>query len=118
MTMTVGVFKNRYMRGRNKVFNDLEVEPFEVLTDDIAVEMEEVLHTDGLKKALTLVLGTLTAREERVIRELFIYGKTLEEVGQTFSVTRTRIAHIRDKAIRKMRHPARKELLQDFMEAI
>ena len=82
--MTPGVFKNRYMK-KNKVFRELETEPFEVLTDDVAVEMDEVLHTDGLKKALTLVLGTLTAREERVIRELFIYGKTLEEVGQTFS---------------------------------
>ena len=117
MTMTPGVFKNRYMK-KNKVFRELETEPFEVLTDDVAVEMDEVLYTDELKKALTLALATLTAREERVIRERFFYGKTLEEVGQTFSVTRTRIAHIRDKAIRKMRHPARKELLQDFMEAI
>ena len=62
MTMTPGVFKNRYMK-KNKVFRELETEPFEVLTDDVAVEMDEVLHTDGLKKALTLVLGTLTARE-------------------------------------------------------
>ena len=117
MTMTPGVFKNRYMK-KNKVFRELETEPFEVLTDDVAVEMDEVLYTDELKKALTLALATLTAREERIIRERFFNGKTLEEVGQTFSVTRTRIAHIRDKAIRKMRHPARKELLQDFMEAI
>lgn len=118
MTMTVGVFENRYMRGRNKVFNDLKVEPFEVLTDDVAVEMDEVLHADELKKSLTLVLGTLTAREERVIRERFLNGKTLEEVGQTFSVTRERIRSIQEKALRKLQHPTRKEMLQDFMEAI
>ena len=117
MTMTAGVFKGRYMKNR-KVFDELETEPFEVLTDDIAIEMDEVLYTDELKKALTLALATLTAREERVIRERFFYGKTLEEVGQTFSVTRDRIRQIQNKALRKLQHPTRKEMLQDFMEAI
>ena len=117
MTMTPGVFKNRYMK-KNKVFRELETEPFEVLTDDVAVEMDEVLYTDELKKALTLALATLTAREERVIRERFFYGKTLEEVGQTFSLTRDRIRQIQNKAIRKLHPPTRKDMLQDFMEAI
>ena len=116
MTMTPGVFKNRYMK-RNKVFRELETEPFEVLTDDVAVEMDEVLYTDELKKALTLALATLTAREERVIRERFFNGKTLEEVGQTFSVTRDRIRQIQNKALRKLRAPKRAEMLRDFLEA-
>ena len=116
MTMTPGVFKNRYM-DRTKFFAKYKKEPFEALTDDIAIEMDEVLYNDDLKKALTLVLGTLTAREERVIRERFFHGKTLEEVGQKFCVTRDRIRQIQNKAIRKLQNPTRKDILQEFMEA-
>ena len=81
---------------------------------DGTVEMENELDLFELKDALRKVLLTLTAREERVIRERFFNGKTLEEVGKTFSVTRDRISQIEKKAIRKMQHPARKELLEDF----
>ena len=113
MTMTVGVFKNRYMKDRI-VFRDLKREPFESLEalEDAVVENE--LDMFELKDALREVLLTLTAREERVIRERFFDGKTLEEVGQSFSLTRDRISQIEKKAIRKMQHPARKELLADF----
>ena len=114
--MTPGVFKNRYM-DRTKFFAKYKKEPFEALTDDVAIEMDEVLYNDELKKTLTLVLATLTAREELVIRERFFNGKTLEEVGQTFSVTRDRIRQIQNKALRKLRAPKRAEMLRDFLEA-
>ena len=114
--MTPGVFKNRYM-DRTKFFAKYKKEPFEALTDDVAIEMDEVLYNDELKKALTLVLATLTAREERIIRERFFNGKTLEEVGCAQSVTRDRIRQIQNKALRKLKHPKRAEMLRDFMEA-
>jgi RNA polymerase primary sigma factor len=66
------------------------------------------------------VLGTLTPREERVLKMRFGIGErsnhTLEEVGQDFAVTRERIRQIEAKALRKLRHPSRARVLRAFME--
>ena len=66
------------------------------------------------------VLATLTPREEQVLRMRFGIGErsdhTLEEVGQTFAVTRERIRQIEAKALRKLRHPSRSKRLRSFME--
>jgi RNA polymerase primary sigma factor len=66
------------------------------------------------------VLGTLTEREEKVLRWRFGIGEntdhTLEEVGQEFDVTRERIRQIEAKALRKLRHPSRSKQLKSFME--
>jgi internalin A len=67
--------------------------------------------------AVLRVLGTLTPREEKVIRMRFGIGPTgliytLEEVGQHFAVTRERIRQIEVKALRKLRNPARRHLLE------
>ena len=86
------------------------------LADEGKSPEEETIHSE-LKKKTTSVLSSLTAREERIIRERFFNGKTLEEVGQTFSVTRDRIRQIQNKALRKLRAPKRAEMLRDFLEA-
>jgi RNA polymerase primary sigma factor len=66
------------------------------------------------------VLKTLTPREERVIKMRFGVGDgsehTLEEVGQTFAVTRERIRQIEAQALRKLRHPSRSRKLRAFLE--
>jgi RNA polymerase primary sigma factor len=66
------------------------------------------------------VLGTLTSREEKVLRKRFGIGETtdhtLEEVGQDFEVTRERIRQIEAKALRKLRHPSRSRRLKSFVE--
>ena len=71
-----------------------------------------------LSEALAEILGTLTQREAEVIRMRFgMYDgrpHTLEEVGQTFGVTRERIRQIENKAIRKLRHPSRAKKIKDF----
>ena len=71
-----------------------------------------------LSQALTEILDTLTQREADVIRMRFgMYDgrpHTLEEVGQTFGVTRERIRQIENKAIRKLRHPSRAKKIKDF----
>ena len=109
--MTAAVFKNRYM-GKRKFFAKYKKEPFESFeTLEDTYEMPEVLDFE-IKNAITQVLSTLTPREERVIRERFFNNKTLEEVGQTFSVTRDRIRQIEAKALRKMKHPSRSEILK------
>jgi RNA polymerase primary sigma factor len=73
-----------------------------------------------LKEQLEDVLGTLTPREERVLRLRFGLDdgrpRTLEEVGKEFGVTRERIRQIEAKALRKLRHPSRSKKLKDYLE--
>jgi RNA polymerase primary sigma factor len=72
------------------------------------------------QERLDEVLGTLTEREEKVLRLRFGLGdgypRTLEEVGSVFNVTRERVRQIEAKALRKMRHPTRSRDLKPFME--
>ena len=73
-----------------------------------------------LKEQLEEVLSTLTPREMRVLRLRFGLddgrARTLEEVGQSFGVTRERIRQIEAKALRKLRHPSRSKKLKDFLD--
>ena len=72
-----------------------------------------------LKEQLSEVLGTLTEREEKVLRLRFGLDdgrtRTLEEVGKEFNVTRERIRQIEAKALRKLRHPSRSKKLKDYL---
>ena len=74
----------------------------------------------NLKEQTDSVLKTLTPREEKVIKMRFGVGDgsehTLEEVGQSFAVTRERIRQIEAKALRKLRHPSRSRKLRAFLE--
>ncbi len=73
-----------------------------------------------LKEQLVEVLGTLTEREQKVLRLRFGLddgrARTLEEVGREFSVTRERIRQIEAKALRKLRHPSRSRKLKDYLD--
>ena len=73
-----------------------------------------------LKEQLVEVLGTLTEREQKVLRLRFgLYdgrARTLEEVGKEFNVTRERIRQIEAKALRKLRHPSRSRKLKDYLD--
>ena len=72
-----------------------------------------------LKEQITEALGTLTDREQKVLRLRFGLddgrARTLEEVGKEFNVTRERIRQIEAKALRKLRHPSRGRKLRDYM---
>src|SRR5262249_32802052 len=74
----------------------------------------------NLKEQTSSVLKTLTPREEKVIKMRFGLDDgsehTLEEVGQSFAVTRERIRQIEAKALRKLRHPSRSRKLRAFLE--
>lgn len=74
----------------------------------------------NLRATCTMVLSSLTPREERVLRMRFGIGMntdhTLEEVGQQFSVTRERIRQIEAKALRKLKHPSRSRKLRSFLD--
>ena len=73
-----------------------------------------------LREQLDEVLGTLTEREQKVLILRFGLedgrGRTLEEVGKEFNVTRERIRQIEAKALRKLRHPSRSRKLKDYLE--
>jgi len=73
-----------------------------------------------LKEQLVDVLGTLTEREQKVLKLRFGLedgrARTLEEVGKEFNVTRERIRQIEAKALRKLRHPSRSRKLKDYLE--
>ena len=73
-----------------------------------------------LKEQVEEVLSTLNSREKRVLQLRFGLedgrGRTLEEVGRKFGVTRERIRQIEAKALRKLRQPSRSKKLKDFLE--
>jgi len=80
----------------------------------------EVAAQELLKEQLDRVLDELTPREKRVLQLRFGlkdgHARTLEEVGQEFSVTRERIRQIEAKALRKLRHPSRSRKLKGYLE--
>ncbi len=80
---------------------------------------EEVVNTK-LSEQIAGVLADLAPREEQVLRKRFGIGEksdhTLEEVGKLFNVTRERIRQIEAKALRKLRHPVRSQVLRSYYE--
>jgi RNA polymerase primary sigma factor len=90
------------------------------IPDMNVVSPAEAVINLNLKEQTDSVLKTLTPREERVIKMRFGVGEgsehTLEEVGQSFAVTRERIRQIEAKALRKLRHPSRSRRLKPFLE--
>ncbi|MFI3252738.1 MAG: RNA polymerase sigma factor RpoD [Eubacteriales bacterium] len=89
------------------------------IPDEDASEPAEAASFTLLKEQLVEVLGTLTPREEKVLKLRFGIedgrNRTLEEVGKEFKVTRERIRQIEAKALRKLRHPSRSKKLKDFL---
>jgi RNA polymerase primary sigma factor len=90
------------------------------IEDKAVVSPSEAAISLNLKEQTASMLKTLTPREERIITMRFgLDGgseRTLEEVGQTFAVTRERIRQIEAKALRKLRHPSRSSKLRVFLE--
>jgi RNA polymerase primary sigma factor len=89
------------------------------IEDQKAVSPSDAVINVSLKKEIEDILKTLTPREEMVIKLRFGIGdgseRTLEEVGQIFSVTRERIRQIEAKALRKLRHPSRSKVIKNFL---
>ena len=92
------------------------------IEDKSMVNPADAVINVNLKDQTAQVLRTLTSREERVIKMRFGLEDgsehTLEEVGQSFEVTRERIRQIEAKALRKLRHPSRSRKLRAFMDGL
>ena len=90
------------------------------IEDRAVVSPAEAIINVNLKECTAQVLRTLTPREEKVVKMRFGLEDgsehTLEEVGQSFAVTRERIRQIEAKALRKLRHPSRSRKLKAFMD--
>ena len=90
------------------------------IEDEAAPAPAEAASFMLLREQLEEVLETLTDREKNVLRLRFGLedgrSRTLEEVGQSFGVTRERIRQIEAKALRRLRHPSRSKVLRDFLE--
>jgi RNA polymerase primary sigma factor len=92
----------------------------EFIEDKSSVSPSDAAISISLQEQTESLLKTLTPREERVIKMRFGLEDgsehTLEEVGQSFAVTRERIRQIEAKALRKLRHPSRSRNLRSFLE--
>jgi RNA polymerase primary sigma factor len=90
------------------------------IEDKSALSPQEAILSANLAENTRKILGTLSPREEQVLKMRFGIGEranhTLEEVGQDFDVTRERIRQIEAKALRKLRHPSRSRILKNFIE--
>jgi RNA polymerase primary sigma factor len=90
------------------------------IEDQGALAPSEAASHQLLKEQVEEVLGSLTARERKVLQLRFGLedgrARTLEEVGKEFNVTRERIRQIEAKALRKLRHPSRSKKLKDYLD--
>ncbi len=89
------------------------------INDETTQAPDEAAYSDALKDKMRDLLSSLTPREAQVLRMRFGIDMntdhTLEEVGKQFDVTRERIRQIEAKALRKLRHPTRSEVLRGFL---
>ena len=101
------------------VGEDEEARLGDFVEDKGLVSPSDAVIQQNMKEQMANILKTLTPREEKVIRMRFGMEDgtehTLEEVGQTFSVTRERIRQIEAKALRKLRHPGRSGNIRVFV---
>ncbi len=89
------------------------------IRDETMPEPDDATSKQLLREQMRSILGSLNERERRVLEMRFGLkdgqGRTLEEVGQAFGVTRERIRQIEAKALRKLRHPLRSRKLRDYL---
>ncbi len=117
------VLKNNYLSYASlnaSVRDENETELGELIPQEGAETVEDIVMLHALREELDEVLDTLTERERRIIR--LRYGlddgrkRTLEEIGHEFGVTRERIRQLEVKALRKLRHPSRSRKLKAFLD--
>ncbi len=99
---------------------DGDTEFGDIIADENGLDPEKVGFQGILRNDLLKVLSTLTEREEKILRLRFGFDdnrpRTLEEVGKEFNVTRERIRQIEAKALKKIRHPRRSNMLKSYID--
>ena len=98
---------------------DEDTEIQDLVRDEQAASVEDIVAENELHERLIYILNTLTERERNIL--ILRYGlldgkwRTLEEVGKIYNVTRERIRQIEAKALRKCRNPSRANKIKDFL---
>lgn len=90
----------------------------DVLPNNDSPAADKGLVNESLNKEIERALSTLTERERNIIKYFFGIGcqeKTLEEIGETFNLTRERVRQIKEKAIRRLKSPSRSKLLKSYL---
>ena len=90
----------------------------DVLVNDDSPMADKTLVNESLSKEIDRALDTLTPREKDIIRMFFGIGcheMTLEEIGQTFGLTRERVRQIKEKAIRRLRGNTKNKMLKTYL---
>ena len=94
----------------------------EIMADSRQEPPDALLMRNSLEEEIEVALGTLEDREAEVVRLYFGLGgvneMTLEEIGVKFGLTRERVRQIKEKALRKLRHPTRGKKLIPYAEEI
>ena len=102
------------------ILKDAPILVLDEATSALDSEVEAAIQSN-LRETTTLMLASLTPREERIVRMRFGLGMnsdhTLEEVGRQFSLTRERIRQIEARALRKLKHPSRSRELRSFLDS-
>lgn len=92
---------------------------YDVLNTGDSPNPDGLLLHDSLKIEITRALETLTPREADVVQLYFGLGDahpmTLEEIGETFDLTRERVRQIKEKAIRRLKHTSRSKILKTYL---
>ena len=105
---------------QKKVGEDDDSELADFIEDEMVASPDEAASAELLKEQMREVLESLTPRERKVLELRFGLedgrGRTLEEVGRDFGVTRERIRQIEAKALRKLKHPTRAHKLKDYLD--
>ena len=114
----LNTYKNAQTDFENSITSDVNV-------DSLTNENTPDNHFEQLsmKNDIEKLLSSITPRESKVLKMRFGLGKnmsdyTLEEVGYQFDVTRDRIRQIEAKALRKLRHESRRQVIEDYQEAV
>ena len=90
----------------------------DVLPNNDSPSADKGLVNESLNKEIERALSTLTERERNIVKYFFGIGcqeKTLEEIGETFNLTRERVRQIKEKAIRRLRNSTRSKLLKNYL---
>ncbi len=92
---------------------------YDVLNSGESPNPDRTLLHESLKTEIERALETLTPREADVVRLYFGLGEqhamTLEEIGETFDLTRERVRQIKEKAIRRLKHTSRSKILKTYL---
>ena len=92
---------------------------YDVIRSNESPNPDKALILDSLRTEIERALETLTPREADVVRLYFglsdQHAMTLEEIGETFDLTRERVRQIKEKAIRRLKHTSRSKILKTYL---